>query len=183
MQCPHLVVAGFAALVGVLGSGDDARTGGGDGGSGGGSIVGVGAGSTGTGAGSTSSGGPAGAAQTCVDAINQYRSTLGLAAYSRWTDAESCADGQAASDSQSGSAHGAFGACGENAQNECPGWSGPPEQMIGACLDMMWAEGPGADFSAHGHYINMSSTEYTKVACGFTVLGDGSVWAVQDFAP
>lgn len=166
----------------VAGCGDDARTGGGDGGSGGGG-VGLGAGSTGTGAGNTSSGGPAGAAQTCVDAINQYRSTLGLPAYARWTDAESCADGQAASDSQSGSAHGAFGACGENAQNECPGWPGPPEQMIGGCLDMMWAEGPGADFSTHGHYINMSSTDYSKVACGFTVLGDGSVWAVQDFAP
>ena len=53
--------------------------------------------------------------------------------------------------------------------------------MIPQCLAMMWAEGPGSDFSAHGHYINMSSTQYTKVACGFYTLQDGSVWAVQDF--
>jgi hypothetical protein len=45
----------------------------------------------------------------------------------------------------------------------------------------MWAEGPGADFQTHGHYINMSSTKYTKVACGFYETPTGSVWAVQDF--
>jgi hypothetical protein len=53
--------------------------------------------------------------------------------------------------------------------------------MIGDCMQMMWNEGPG-DFNAgHGHYINMSSTMYTKVACGFHLLPDGNVWAVQDF--
>ena len=46
----------------------------------------------------------------------------------------------------------------------------------------MWAEGPGTDFSAHGHYINMSSTDYTQVACGYYTTSDGkTVWAVQDF--
>ena len=121
------------------------------------------------------------AEQLCVDTINQYRATLGLPAYQRWSAEESCADGQAQSDSQSGTAHGAFGKCGESAQNECPGWPGPPGTMIPQCLAMMWAEGPGTDFTTHGHYINMSSTQYTKVACGFYTLPDGSVWAVQDF--
>ena len=121
------------------------------------------------------------AEQLCVDTINQYRATLGLAPYQRWNAEESCADGQAKSDSQSGTAHGAFGQCTENAQNECPGGPGQPSTMIPQCLAMMWAEGPGSDFSAHGHYINMSSTQYTKVACGFYTLQDGSVWAVQDF--
>ena len=106
---------------------------------------------------------------------------IGLPPYQRWSAEESCADGQAKSDSQSGTAHGAFGQCTENAQNECPGWPGPPDQMIPQCLAMMWAEGPGTDFSKHGHYINMSSTQYTKVACGFYTLRDGTVWAVQDF--
>lgn len=129
----------------------------------------------------TSSGTSGGAAQTCVDAINTYRATLSLPAYARWSDAEACADGEAQSDSQTGAAHGAFGACAESAQNECPGWPGPPESMITGCLDMMWAEGPGEPFEAHGHYINMSSTQYSKVACGFSTLPDGSVWAVQDF--
>jgi len=53
--------------------------------------------------------------------------------------------------------------------------------MIGSCLQMMWAEGPGSDFSAHGHYLNMSSTNYTKVACGFYVTPQGTVWTLQDF--
>ena len=53
--------------------------------------------------------------------------------------------------------------------------------MIGGCLDMMWAEGPGADFATHGHYINMSSTKYSKVACGFYTMASGKVWSVQDF--
>jgi len=119
--------------------------------------------------------------QACVDKINAYRATLSLPALARWTDEEACGDGQAQSDSSSGTAHGAFGKCTEMAQNECPGWPGPPATMIGGCLDMMWAEGPGADFSTHGHYINMSSTTYTKVACGFYTLSDGKVWSVQDF--
>lgn len=78
-------------------------------------------------------------------------------------------------------AHSAFGQCGEFAQNECPGWPGPPGSMIGNCLQMMWNEGPGAFNQGHGHYINMSSTQYTKVACGFHVLANGKVWATQDF--
>lgn len=120
------------------------------------------------------------AEQLCVDTINKYRAGINLPPYQRWTAEESCADGQAQSDSVSKTAHGAFGQCGESAQNECPGWPGPPAQMIPQCLDMMWAEGPGT-FAKHGHYINMSSTSYTKVACGFVTLADGSVWAVQDF--
>ncbi|HEX4517867.1 MAG TPA: CAP domain-containing protein, partial [Polyangiaceae bacterium] len=118
----------------------------------------------------------------CVDTINSYRASLSLPPYKRWVAAESCGDGQAQSDSASGVAHGAFGKCTENAQNECPGWPGPPSQMIPQCLAMMWAEGPGADFSTHGHFINMSSTQYTEVGCGFYTMSDGTtVWAVQDF--
>ena len=130
---------------------------------------------------SSSSGNPNDAAQLCVDQINVHRATLGLPPYQRWTAAESCGDQQCQSDSQTGQAHGAFGMCGENAQNECPGWPGPPGAMIADCLQMMWDEGPGQDFQTHGHYINMSSTQYTKVACGFYTMPNGDVWAVQDF--
>ena len=119
--------------------------------------------------------------QLCVDTINSYRAQNGLPAYKRWTGEESCADGQAQSDSQTNTAHGAFTKCTENAQNECPGWPGPAATMIPQCLAMMWAEGPGTDFTTHGHYINMSSTQYTEVACGFYTMSDGTVWAVQDF--
>ena len=119
--------------------------------------------------------------QMCVDDINAFRATLGLPPYARWNAEEACASDEAAKDAAANQAHSAFGQCGEFAQNECPGWPGPPGSMIGNCLQMMWDEGPGDFNQGHGHYINMSSTQYTKVACGFTVLGNGKVWATQDF--
>jgi len=115
------------------------------------------------------------AAEICVDKINAYRATLGLAPYARWTSEEGCANGQAKSDSATSAAHGAFGSCNEMAQNECPGWDGPAQTMIPDCLAAMWSEGPGG-----GHYENMTGS-YTKVACGFYTLPNGSVWAVQNF--
>ena len=120
------------------------------------------------------------ATQLCVDTINMYRATLGLAPLERWKDAEACSDAEAASDGKTGTPHGAFGMCGEGAQNECPGWPGPPASMITGCLELMWNEGPGEDFAAHGHYINMSNAGYTRVACGFAE-GMGGVWSVQNF--
>jgi hypothetical protein len=120
------------------------------------------------------------AAQVCVDTINDYRESEGKPPYERWLAQETCSNGEAESDASSGQAHGAFGTCGEFAQNECPGWSGAPEEMIPQCLEMMWAEGPG-DFAGHGHYLNMSSSDYKMVSCGFFVTGSGSVWAVQNF--
>ncbi len=119
-------------------------------------------------------------AQLCVDAINGYRASIGLPPYARWTANETCVDGQGLSDSQTGVPHSAFGQCSEWAQNECPGWPGTATSVIGSCLQVMWNEGPGP-FSTHGHYINMSNPAYTKVACGFAVLPNGTVWAVQDF--
>lgn len=117
----------------------------------------------------------------CVDAINDHRASIGLPPFERWEEEEECADGEAESDAASGQPHGAFGACGESAQNECPGWPGPPETMIEPCLEMMWDEGPGSDFTQHGHYLNMASTSYTKVACGFHTKANGIVWSVQNF--
>jgi hypothetical protein len=116
----------------------------------------------------------------CVDRINGFRATLGLPPLDRWDDAETCADGQAKADSESGVYHSAFGQCEESAQNECPGW-GSYDEIVEGCLQMMWDEGPGDDYSAHGHYINMSNEAYTEVACGFYTTPDGAVWAVQDF--
>lgn len=122
------------------------------------------------------------ATSTCVTAINNYRATLSLPAYTEWTDGETCASGEAQSDSQTGTAHGAFGTCKESAQDECPGWPGNDvDGSITGCLKQMWAEGPGTDFSTHGHYINMSNSSYTQVACGFYVTPAGELWAVQNF--
>lgn len=120
------------------------------------------------------------ATQLCVDTINMYRATLGLPALARWTDAEDCSDAECVADGMTGVAHGAFGMCGESAQNECPGWPGEPASMITGCLEVMWNEGPGDDFQKHGHYINMSNPNYSKVACGFAP-GMGGIWSVQNF--
>ncbi len=134
---------------------------------------------TGNGAtnGATSGGGGDGTVQQqCVDIINNYRASVGRPPLARWTSAESCSDAEALSDGQSDTPHGAFGMCGEFAQNECPGWPGPESELIVGCLDLMWDEGPGG-----GHYDNMENPQYTEVACGFATMSDGSIWAVQNF--
>lgn len=139
-----------------------------------------GSGSSGAGGTGSSSDPLAAQRQQCLNKINTYRKTLNLPPYKLWNKG-ACADSQAKSDEQSGTAHGAFGKCGEHAQNECPGWPiSKISSASGSCLDQMWAEGPGSNFQQHGHYINMSSTKYTMVACGFSA-SSGSVWAVQDF--
>ncbi len=118
--------------------------------------------------------------QLCVDTINEYRKTLNLPPYARWREQEVCSDDQALADAMSGKPHGAFGKCTERAQNECPAWPAADQRKsLVDCLAMMWAEGPGTDFSAHGHYINMSETKYTKVACGFASAA--KFWSVQNF--
>jgi hypothetical protein len=94
---------------------------------------------------------------------------------------ESCDDQEAQSDALTNAIHGAFGRCGEFAQNECPGWNGAPESVIGPCLQKMFEEGPGEPYEQHGHYINMTSTKYTTVSCGFFTKPDGSLWVVQNF--
>ena len=139
------------------------------------------------------------ARQVCLDTINQLRATEGLPPYTRWAEAETCSDAAATSDEQSGTAHGAFGSCGESAQNECLG-HGP--QGIAQCLQQMWDERlqpgcagcaacdqpgggcPDCDFfgtetgDVCGHYVNMRAPYFSTVACGFSALGG---WDVQNF--
>lgn len=124
-------------------------------------------------------------AEDCVRRINQFRAQCQcLPPLERWRDGESCADEHAAYDSMDRAPHSGFrdNICENrgNAQNECPGW--PSEAAtVGGCLQLMWDEGPGEDFQMHGHYINMSSTRYARVACGFHTTPEGQVWAVQNF--
>ena len=125
--------------------------------------------------------------QACVDRINALRATLSLPPLERWVEAEGCSDMQSGNDHTSGGAHGNFGACEESGQNTCPDW--PSQDSISTgCLDQMWAEGPApgptcddACFQMHGHYLNMASTDFTKVACGFYDNGAGKVWSNQNF--
>jgi hypothetical protein len=118
--------------------------------------------------------------QQCVERINAMRATLDLSPLEQWISGERCADEQARDDSRTGIAHSAFGSCGESAQNECPGWPST-ESIIDDCLQLMWDEGPGEDYSAHGHYINMTNSSYTRVVCGFHETSSGEVWGIQNF--
>jgi hypothetical protein len=120
------------------------------------------------------------AREDCINRINEFRATLDLPPLERWQEAEQCSDREAESDAATGNDHGAFGACDEWAQNECPAWDSI-ESVIDGCLQMMWDEGPGEDRNAHGHFLNMSSTDYGRVACGFHETADGEVWSVQNF--
>jgi hypothetical protein len=120
------------------------------------------------------------ARQLCVTRTNDFRARVGVAPVARRADAEACGDAQARSDGASRTAHGAFGQCRERAQNECPAWDGPPEQVVDRCLAMMFAEGPGSG-PAHGHYMNLTDTKYRGVSCGFATMPGGELWIVQNF--
>ena len=121
----------------------------------------------------------------CLQDINAYRDTAGVPRLSAWTDSQDCLARQARDDATSGTAHAHFGVCGEWAQNTCPGWNtndddSSRQRTMRSCLRSMWNEGPGSDYAAHGHYLNMTSAKYTKVGCGFHHSG-GSLWINMDF--
>jgi hypothetical protein len=131
--------------------------------------------------------------QDCVDRINQFRTECAcLEPLERWTEGEDCADQMAEYDAIADDAHAGFqdDICnGGFGQNECPGWRSEA-QIIEGCLQSMWNEGPpptdpcnGQCFQTHGHFINMTNPDYSRVACGFyTNPSNDEVWAVQNFA-
>jgi len=130
--------------------------------------------------------------QDCVDRVNQFRTQCAcLPALERWTEGEACADQMAEYDAMQDTAHAGFSDAicdsGRGGQNECPGYSSDT-QVISLCFQQMFSEGPGTEnpcngqcFEDHGHYINMTSTTMTKIACGFYTTSSGKVWAAQNF--
>jgi hypothetical protein len=132
--------------------------------------------------------------QDCVDRVNQFRTQCAcLPALARWTEGEACADMMAQYDAEhmSEGAHAGFkgNICsGGSSQNECPGWRSET-MVVSGCLQSMWNEGPppsqpcdGACFQMYGHFINMTSTRSTKVACGIFTTSSGQIWSVQNFS-
>ncbi len=125
----------------------------------------------------------------CVARVNQFRACACLGPLDRNFEAEACMDEQAEYDSSRG-AHAGFSdrICtpSGNSQNECPGWR-DTQQVIEGCIRMMYYEGPpptedctGQCYQDHGHFINMTDTRVTSVACGF-YDADGELWSVQNF--
>lgn len=127
--------------------------------------------------------------EDCLAKINEYRATedmppLTLAAEEKQT----CTDDQAAADLAENKAHGHFGDCGEWAQNSGPNftasWLKTATDVSDYYLEMMWNEkklvesgaadlNSDADYGKIGHYKNMRSASYTKVACGISLSADG----------
>ena len=209
------LAAVFLVLTACSTEGEDAdpswwdHEGGSGGAAGSGGNAGTGGSSTSGGTGAAPTGGAAGSGGSTgdtyeadriavVDRINELRAGKSLPAYTRWIDAEPCADLQAEDDSVTGIPHnawktGVFDCPGGDSQNECPGWGGP------GCVDAMWGEGSlpdcancdfcegdhgcdGCDFygsttgTTCGHYENLSATSYTRVAVGF-----GGGWMLINF--
>jgi cysteine-rich secretory family protein len=120
----------------------------------------------------------------CLDTLNAYRATLGLAPVVRSASLEAFADQGARYDSERDKAHAHFGAFSKgavpsDAENAIPGWPlksyKTVAKIVGEGAKMMWAEGPGG-----GHYENIKGS-HTAVGCGIYVTPDGGVWILHDF--
>jgi len=167
---------------------------GGDGGNngidGGGSGSGHGSGSgTGSGSGSGSGSGALTVKAFCVQQTNAYRAMNSKPALTESTSLETYADAGAMYDFTNGP-HSHFESTSGGgiafAENECPGsdgWNLPPGgdmmALVGQCLDAFYSEGPGSDYSTHGHYINMMGA-YGTLGCGIYQSGT-EVTIVQDY--
>ena len=169
-------------ICGVLGSASViVGCGGDDGGSG------IDAANNGSGSGS----GSLNAKQFCVSETNRYRAMNQKPALAENTALETYADTGANVDYTSNSPHSHFSSTQGGgiafAENECPGHSGwhlPPggdmNMLVGQCVAAFYAEGPGSDYSTHGHYINMMGA-YAKLGCGIFEAANGDVTIIQDY--
>ena len=163
-------------------SGNNSGVDGGGGGSGSGS-------GTGSGSGSGSGSALDQVRANCVAQTNTYRAMNGVAALVENAALETYADAGAMYDITH-DPHDHFtmteGGGIAFAENECPGqdgWMLDPGGDLNAlmlqCLDAFYSEGPGSDYSTHGHYINMMG-DYGTLGCGFYQMGD-EVTIVQDY--
>lgn len=125
----------------------------------------------------------------CLEVVNKYRATEDLEPLVLAGDEkQKCTDNQSAADLKDGKAHGHFGDCGEFAQNSAPNislsWLGTEKEIVDYYLESMWNEkklvesgerdpNNSADFSAIGHYLNMSRKNADTISCGFAKSSDG----------
>jgi Cysteine-rich secretory protein family len=135
------------------------------------------------GAGGPDATGAEAAYQLCVSKTNMLRATVGKSAVTRSAQLETYANAGAMYD-YSHQAHDHFkqnpiGGGIAYAENECPHWDlsfggGDEAQLVSACIDAFWSEGPGG-----GHYENMIG-DYATLGCG--LYHEGSDYTiVQDY--
>src|SRR3569623_823201 len=114
------------------------------------------------GGGDGGSSGDATAQQFCVSETNRYRQMNGKSALTESASLEDYADTGAPTDYDATTAHSHFTA------------------PVGMCIAAFYAEGPGSDYSTHGHYINMMGN-YATLGCGIYSADNGDVTIVQDY--
>lgn len=134
--------------------------------------------------------GPNAAAKSfCVSETNRYRAMNSKPALTESAQLEAYADTGAMVDFTS-SPHDHFSSTNGGgiafAENECPqqgNWQYTEGQdlnmVVGACIAAFYSEGPGTDYSTHGHYINMMGP-YATLGCGIYYTG-GKITIVQDY--
>ena len=138
------------------------------------------------GGGSTGASGPL---VECVAQTNMYRQMNGKPALTESSQLETYANAGAMFDFTNG-AHAHFSATQGGgiafAENECPvqgNWmlqpGGDMSALVDMCIEAFYSEGPGSDYSTHGHYINMMGA-YGSLGCGIYQMGTG-VTIVQDY--
>ena len=123
-----------------------------------------------------------GAADRCVELINEYRAGGGLPPLQQSAVLEHYAAEAAIHDGTSRRAHQYFsmtrGAGVATAENEIPWWpiggTGGVDKVLDEALKAMWGEGPGG-----GHYENLAGP-YEQAGCGIFV-NEGHVTIVQAF--
>ncbi len=161
-----------------------------DGGGGGGGGSGSGSGGGGSGGGGSGSNA---ALVECVTQTNAYRAMNGKSALTESSQLETYAASGAMFDYNAGSAHDHFGMTQGGgiafAENECPGFDGwnianaggDMVSLMDMCLQAFYDEGPGSDYSTHGHYINMMGA-YGTLGCGiYEDSLNGNVTITQDY--
>ena len=125
----------------------------------------------------------------CVSETNRYRAMNSKPALTESAQLETYAQAGAMYDFTNGP-HSHFGATSGGgiafAENECPvqgNWmlpaGGDMSALVGQCIAAFYAEGPGSDYSTHGHYINMMG-DYGTLGCGTYQQGTG-VTITQDY--
>ena len=135
------------------------------------------------------SGGNPTAKQFCVSETNRYRAMNSKPALQESAQLEAYADTGAMHDFTT-SPHDHFSTTQGGgiafAENECPqqgNWQytegGDLNMVVGACIAAFYSEGPGTDYSTHGHYINMMGN-YASLGCGIYYSG-GKITIVQDY--
>ena len=131
------------------------------------------------------------AQQFCVSETNRYRAMNSVAALAESAALEAYATIGAMVDYGS-SPHNHFSSTNGGgiafAENECPGQFGwhltageSMTMLVAQCIAAFYAEGPGTDYSTHGHYINMMNPSYTKLGCGIYQAANMDVTVVQDY--